>query len=234
MIDKQALNAIISASIYEDDKRLLLNHAFFQGEFLNASDGHVLLRISKNSLPKDSLEDYCSQDKPDMTRVIIPAHDFNRNGIITIDMVKDIIERLPSEITYGYKEIECPECHGEGLIEATYTADFDDEEYTFEEQCPICDGEGKVEVEDKNQPIQIPEDKYPIKIYSLFVPSVSIKWLRIVMDALHIRKVIVRYINEINHKIVLDAGNGIELYLMGLIIPEKGEPGYKTPIILIQ
>lgn len=39
---------------------------------------------------------------------------------------------------------QCPECHGEGIVYASYDAFTDDRHYLVMGACPICEGRGTV------------------------------------------------------------------------------------------
>lgn len=39
---------------------------------------------------------------------------------------------------------QCPECHGEGVVYASYDAFMDDRHYIVMGACPICEGRGTV------------------------------------------------------------------------------------------
>ena len=40
--------------------------------------------------------------------------------------------------------VTCPECHGEGIVYASYDAFTDDRHYLVMGACPICEGRGTV------------------------------------------------------------------------------------------
>ena len=39
---------------------------------------------------------------------------------------------------------QCPKCHGEGIVYASYDAFTDDRHYVVMGACPICEGRGTV------------------------------------------------------------------------------------------
>lgn len=67
-------------------------------------------------------------------------------GSITVSKMESLLCQLTNKnvTKKTEKSIVCPECHGGGYVSATYTADYDDEEYEVECECPICSGCGNI------------------------------------------------------------------------------------------
>lgn len=85
---------------------------------------------------------YEEQLKPDIEKVIPKEETMNVE--IKISELKDkmILELIDEEIEYG-KNVKCPECEGEGTVEAEY--DGKEKTWEIEVDCPKCDGCGNSE-----------------------------------------------------------------------------------------
>lgn len=108
-----------------------------------ASDGHILIMVNSE----------CVSGKYE-TRNLgskIPVREYNCDESLLVSDLQDALKRCPQEpeMKIKYNVVQCPECDGDGEVDADYYADSDGEYYTISGTCPICDGEGTIEEEER-------------------------------------------------------------------------------------
>lgn len=106
-----------------------------------ASDGYIMIMVNPE----------CISGKYE-TRGIgskTPVRDYNCDKPLLVSDLQDALNRCPQEdeVIITYKEVKCPECDGNGYIEADYYADSDGKYYNISAICPICDGSGEIDEE---------------------------------------------------------------------------------------
>lgn len=108
-----------------------------------ASEGHFLIMVNSECVSgKYETRDLGSK---------LPVRDYNCDKSLLVSDLQDALKRCPQEpeMKITYKVVQCPECNGDGEVEADYYADSYGEFYTISGTCPICDGEGTIEEEER-------------------------------------------------------------------------------------
>lgn len=108
-----------------------------------ASEGHILIMVNPECLSGK----YETRDLGSKIRV----KEYNCDKPLLVSDLQDALKRCPQEpeMKISYNVVQCPECDGDGKVEADYYADCDGEYYTISGTCPICDGEGTIEEEER-------------------------------------------------------------------------------------
>ncbi len=108
-----------------------------------ASDGHILIMVNSECVSGE----YETRDLGSK----IPVREYNCDELLLVSDLQDALKRCPQEpeMKIKYNVVKCPECDGDGEVDADYYADSDGEYYTISGTCPICDGEGTIEEEER-------------------------------------------------------------------------------------
>lgn len=108
-----------------------------------ATDGHALIMVN----PECVSGKYETRDLGGK----IPVRDYNCDESLLVSDLQDALKRCPQEpeINIKYKVVQCPECDGNGEVNADYHSESDGKYYTILGTCPICDGEGTIEEEER-------------------------------------------------------------------------------------
>lgn len=107
-----------------------------------ATDGHIALMVN----PKVCGADFDVLEKPlDWTQT---GRKWEDGLVVTIDQIKETLDKCPKEEEVDSEEKECPECGGCGKVEWEYTASYGSQRfYEAEYECPVCEGSGIMEEE---------------------------------------------------------------------------------------
>jgi hypothetical protein len=124
-----------------------------------ASEGHILIMVNSECVSgKYEIRDLGSK---------VPVREYNCDEPLLVSDLQDALKRCPQEpeMKIKYKVVQCPECDGDGEVDADYYADSDGEYYTISGTCPICDGEGTIE-EEEREPTgkKVPKEDSIIKL----------------------------------------------------------------------
>lgn len=118
-----------------DSFRLVLMKPFEQNGFVCATDGHNLIRVSKEFI---SGEFPTPPQAPNVARVI-PAY----KPSLTVSVYSLRHAFVAVGVDYNRMLVCCPECDGDRQVEWEYT-DIDGDRHTMSADCPVCDGSGQV------------------------------------------------------------------------------------------
>lgn len=142
---------------------------YIVGDYVCATNSYQIIRISKEYLSAAKEKEY----KKNFAEKNIDWPDFKERNKVTIDQIKEAIDRIPI-IEYIEKEeieTECPECNGSGEVIWTYTSD-NGEEFERRFECPVCDGNGEItEYREIKTGKTGPQDDYLIKIKDLYIKA---------------------------------------------------------------
>lgn len=114
------------------DARYYLNHIFKKGDFLCASNSHVLVRVPDDGtveIPPETLENKIDIDK------VLKLEEWPADGFVPLEFTEpDIIEKCGTCDATGkaYPSVDCDECDGE--------SEFKHGSHYYE--CKECDGAG--------------------------------------------------------------------------------------------
>ena len=142
---------------------------YIVGEYVCATNSYQIIRISKEYLSAAKEKEY----KKNVAEKNIDWPDFKERNKVTIDQIKEAIDRIPIIEYIKKEEIEtkCPECNGYGEVIWTYTSD-NGEEFEREFECPVCDGNGEItEYREIKTGKTRPQDDYLIKIKDLYIKA---------------------------------------------------------------
>lgn len=176
-----------------------------------ASDGRIVIMVNRECVSGE-------YEAKDMLGKI-PVRDFNSDFIIKVSDIEDALGKLPKEPEKGYKEVTCPECGGEGTVEAEYYADYDNEDYTISGTCPICDGTGKIDEEYETGKM-IPMKNGALKLREGYIKWTYIDIILKTCKLLDIQSIhLVRtYLRDMN---IVVLNNDIHIGLMPMFLENK-------------
>ena len=121
---------ILNKYTSKDEMRPVFTKVIRQGDYLYATDAHIIVRKKSNEIVSPS------ELKIQLDKFFLSICRYSK-----IDNIISVIEDLPTEImildTGKVKKSKCLECDGTGQVEWTY------ERYEKEDDCPECDGDGK-------------------------------------------------------------------------------------------
>jgi hypothetical protein len=121
------------------------------GDFVWATDRHVLVTVPRRLLRKD----YPSHEKaPRVEPVLAATHLYDNPVPLKTRDLMAILAQIPKE--KQDKWVACPECEGSGGEECFCCG--------HTTKCEHCDGEGEVKVEDSLAPLVYPFEGYGIGI----------------------------------------------------------------------
>lgn len=128
-------NQIFDLFISPDENRADLRKPFRQGNYIFASDGHVIIRVAITAV--DNPEQY-GLAKVDAMPLFY--HSDNCNFNYTKARMDKALKKVPVDM-------DCPECSGCGDVTYKY---FSRQGDTFKHDfhCPVCGGEGTIDTSD--------------------------------------------------------------------------------------
>jgi hypothetical protein len=117
----------------DDWMRPILQEPFREGEYVFASDGHSVLRVSMFQLQDPN--EYCvnTQFKTNCKFLVVD----NCSDVISVERMKEAMKHLPR-----YRV--CKECKGKGEVKFSYNAKTVGSIFYIKETCPACDGYGDI------------------------------------------------------------------------------------------
>lgn len=124
-------NDILNMYVDSEGKRPDFVNPFFQGNYVCATNGHVLLKVNKQIVSSE----YKELDKPNCLKFF---KTLNNEEKISLNYLKELLSKveLVDETKEVGQDVECSECDGEGVVEWEY------KRWTRDLDCPVCDGEG--------------------------------------------------------------------------------------------
>lgn len=133
MSDKNVTVSGIDLSKFcgDDDSRLTLKEPRNNEEFIYATNGCILIRLSKSLAP--DFNNIITNECPDYEKVITNEAEFNP---VSLSDIQGALDSFIPEYINEYEKVECPECNGEGYIECT--------ECGNEKECEECLGDGEI------------------------------------------------------------------------------------------
>lgn len=185
-----------------------------RGEFVMATDCHILIKVDKNLLK----EKYEEATKPNLYPI-----EPNRNVRLNLSQLERAILKYPLEEEEEEiaPAVPCPHCDGEGFVEWQFE-DKNGYIHTSDDTCPVCNGTGnqraaKIRKTGRKFPkynLTMMVDGIPFNAYYIAVIAESMKQLGI---------------SEIYHTRVCEGANpnifkiaeGIEVILMPILPGEE-------------
>ena len=170
-ITETLIDDLLARFVANDNDRRIpwIISPYIVGEYVCATNSYQIIRISKEYLSAAKEKEY----KKNVAEKNIDWPDFKERNKVTIDQIKETIDRIPI-IEYIEKEeieTECPECNGYGEVIWTYTSD-NGEEFERRFECPVCDGNGGItEYREIKTGKTGPQDDYLIKIKDLYIQA---------------------------------------------------------------
>ena len=192
----------------EDEKRPVMMKPFEQGEYVCASDTHILIRVAKKYIT----DDYSTTAKtPDVSRIFSSAPPTLKISVRELRKAFTILG-----MDYDTTTIDCIECDSDCEVEWKYT-DRDGDEHSKWAECPCCNGTGRV---------PNGADKY-CEIDSNLVCAYFMLLLYRAMMELEVDEV--KVTTGCNRPIMFNIGDGIDVVVMPCIL-NKYNSKLRTPI----
>lgn len=180
-----------------------------------ATNGRILIMVNPDCVS----EEY----KPLDMGGHLPVRDFNTDILILVSDIEKAFGKLPQEpeVTITYEKHECPECGGEGTVEAEYYANYDNEDYTISGTCPICDGSGELEEEIRTPTGKtIPVDGSVIKIGEGYfrwdlVKKIAETCKKLDITDMHVRR------NSLRDMSIIELNRDIHIAIMPMYLEDE-------------
>lgn len=188
-----------------DKIRPVFNTPFAQGEYVYASDGHILIRVMRCATNGS----YNHSDKPGCSILFIETREELPITIQQLEKLISGVEKVEETKTVG-EDIECKECEGFGVVEWEY------EEWTKDFDCPACDGSG-YSSESKKVPTgrMIPDPYAVIKLGCKTFMAEYIHTIAKTLEFLGINEIKMRYNSVSPHEqVVFNFSKEIDVLLM--------------------
>lgn len=173
MVSQETMNKILSMYIDKDFQKEVLRTPIVQGKHVYASEGHIMIRVSKTLVEAD----YPAADKPDCAIFFRKKSNYNItvSASFLAEKIKESTVLIPE--TYQQERVECKECDGEGLVEWEY------KHWVREEDCPVCDGTGYTEGGAMPTGRMIPDTSVGVSLGSA---TFQRKYLQVLLDTLEL------------------------------------------------
>ena len=193
-----------------DGLRPGLEKPFTEGEYVVATETHIILFIRKDFLE----EEYISTIKP-------PVAALNKIPIQNCDIpvcssaIRAALDILPKveEFEEVCEEIECEECDGDGEVYWEYQ-DRHGHTYQSVHDCPCCDGSGKYQSSIKRPTgNMVVQNCCFISLNGIFVHAQNMEPLLSTMDSLGIHKARILALRE-SSPCLIRLAEGIDFVFM--------------------
>lgn len=135
MVPKETIDKILAMYVDEDCDIEALRTPITQGDYVYATERHILISITKSLVETD----YPVQEKIKCYPLFNKEPNCNEkvSSLSLREKIAAATVTVP-EMRRG-KQVECEECGGTGRVRWKY------KEYTLYDDCPKCDGEGYCE-----------------------------------------------------------------------------------------
>lgn len=134
-MNKNDIEVLLQTFVSDDEMRPKFQSPWRDGDYILASDTHIMIRVDGSMTDKQYPVDHCKmpfywvQQEP--------------KEYITLDAFNDALAAAPleDEVEKHGNNVKCQECQGSGEVYWEY------EHWEKLFDCPVCDGEGYIEQE---------------------------------------------------------------------------------------
>lgn len=173
MVSQETIDKILSMYIDKDFQKEVLRTPIVQGDRVCATNGHIMIFISKNLVETD----YPAMDEPDCACFFEkePNCNVTVQASVLAEKIKESTVMVPE--TYQQDRVQCKECEGNGLVEWKYKT------WAIKGDCPACNGMGYIGGEVISTDRMIPDTS---AYTSLGSATFQRKYLQVLLDTMEL------------------------------------------------